>query len=395
MMWARSVSRFFACAAALTLIFAAACESSLQKDEERLGREYAADVEKHAKLVQGDPAERVERVGMALAKVACESEVPARYGSSEVCKFDYQFKVVEDKDVNAFSLPGGHVYLNTGLLDLISSDDELAGVLAHEIAHAAHHHMSKLLRKQASVDKYIAIVALAGILGNMRGRDLNNLLMGAQMIKVGKLSSYTQEAEKDADRTAVAYMVKSNYNPEGLLTFMRKLEEKHQENPTLPLGIYQTHPAPYRRVAAIGQAMQEEGIKVNLRHITDVACAKSVPADDGGERYRVMVSNKVLFEPATLKCGTTSKERAEQIATRINDALDSKITPRDIQENGAGGGSLAAKGVEIVRVEPEDARDAEAARVVLDKARAALEYAVWADWLRNDCAAAREPVPED
>ena len=393
-MWARSVSRLFACAVALTVILSAACESSLQKDEERLGREYAADVEKHAKLVQGEPAERVERVGKALAKVACELEVPARYGSSEVCKFDYRFKVVQDKDVNAFSLPGGYIYVNTGLLDLISSDDELAGVLAHEIAHAAHHHMTKLLRKQSSVDKYVALVALAGILGNMRGRDLNNLLMGAQMIKVGKLSGYTQEAEKDADRTAVAYMVKSNHNPEGLLSFMRKLEEKHQENPTLPLGIFQTHPAPYRRVAAISQAMQEEGIKVNLRHITDVACAKSVPADQGGDRYRVMVSKKVIFEPAALKCGTTSKERAEQMAKRINEALDAKITSRDIRQDGAGA-SLAAKGVEIVRVEPEDAANAEAARTLLDKARAALEYAVWADWLCNDCAAAREPAAED
>ena len=391
---AKSVSRFLVCAAALMLLVTAACGASLQKEEERLGREYAADVERHAKLVEDKAAvERVERIGKVLAKVACEVEVPAHYGSSEVCKFDYRFKVIEDKDVNAFSLPGGRIYVNSGLLDLVISDDELAGVLAHEIAHAAHHHLTRLIRKQTSVDKYVALIAVAGILANMRGRDLNNLLMGAQMIRTGQISSYTQQAERDADRVAVAYMVKSNYNPEGLLSFMRKLEDKHAENPTLPLGIFQTHPAPYRRVTAIAQAMQEEGIRLNMRRVRDVACAKSVPAEDGG-RYRVVVSKKVLFEPASLESGASSKDRADRIAERVNEALDARVTCRDIREDSSCH-LLMAKGIEIVKLEPEDALNAEAARALLDQARAALEYAVWADWLCNDCPAAQEPAIED
>ncbi|MCX8052496.1 MAG: M48 family metalloprotease [Armatimonadetes bacterium] len=391
---ARSVFKWLTCVTTLIIVLATTCESSLQEDEEKLGRDYAAEIEKRVKLVSGEQAERVARIGKDLAEIARNIEVPARYGSSEVSKFNYEFKVIEDKDVNAFSLPGGRIYVNSGLLDLITSDDELAGVLAHEIAHAAHHHMIALLRKQSNVDKYVALVAIAGILSNMRGRDLNNILMGAQMIRIGKLNTYTQEAEKDADRTAVAYMVRSKYNPEGLLSFMRKLEEKHQENPTLPLGIYQTHPAPYRRVAFIAQAMQEEGIKVNMREMTDMACARSVPADDEGNAYRVVINKKVIFEPAPLNSGVSSKDRSDQIAKRINEALDAKITSRDIRSDPTGT-ALLARDTEIIRIEPEDAPNPDAARALLHKARAALEYAIWADWLCNRCTNPQEPKPKE
>ncbi|MGB9618876.1 MAG: M48 family metalloprotease [Armatimonadota bacterium] len=370
------------CAILLVLLPTSACWSSLRTEEEKLGRHYAAQLERHATLVQGDATERVVRIGKVLAEIACTTEVPARYGSSEVCRFNYRFKVIEDSDVNAFSLPGGHIYVNTGLLDLVDSDDELAGVLAHEIAHAAHHHMTSLLRRQSSVDKYIAIVTLAGILGNMPGRDLNNLLLGAQMVRTGKLSSYTLEAEQDADRTAVAYLARSPYSPNGLLRFMRRLEEKHQQNPTLPLGIYQTHPAPHRRVAAIRQAMKEQGIEADTDGIMDMARATVVSVDEESCGYKVVIAGKTIFQPAPLKSGLTSKERADLIAQAINESLDSGITSADIWIDTLRP-ALYVRGVEIIKVEPEDAPNADAVRGVLERARTAIEYAAWADWLRG------------
>ena len=171
------------------------------QDEEELGKKYSRDIEEQSKIVT-DPAivERVDKIGQALAKIANEQEVPARYGSSSISKFKYTFKVIEDKDINAFSLPGGLIYVNTGLLEAVESDDELAGVLAHEIAHASHHHMSQIIEKQSRVDHIVAILAVAGILCNMRGNDFNNLLYGAQLMRTGKVSGYTMEAEKDADQ---------------------------------------------------------------------------------------------------------------------------------------------------------------------------------------------------
>lgn len=374
-------------AVALILPATGPVAASRQRDEENMGREYAADVEREAKLVTtGDAVERVKRIGQELAEIANTVEVPALYGSPEICKFNYQFKVVEEKDVNAFSLPGGIVYVNTGLIDMIGSDDELAGVLAHEIAHAAHHHMSYLLKKSSSADRYVALIALAGILGNVRSSDLNNLLLGAQMMKIGKLSGYTQEAEKDADHTAVAYLAKSKYNPEGMLTFMKKLDAKREEGSSLPLGIYQTHPAPHKRVSAITKAMQEAGLNPDLRRIQDVAYAKCVPVDENATQYQVKLGDRVLFEPAALQDGACSKDRAEAIARRINEALDAGMKPADLSED-ITRRAILAKGAELLRVEKEDAAlDAKGEAALLKKARSALEYAIWADWLCNGCA---------
>ena len=83
-----------------------------QAEEEKLGREYAKDVEQESKFVDDSAInERVNRIGQALAKIANEDEVKASYGSSTISKFNYTFKVVDDKEVNAFSLPGGHIYV--------------------------------------------------------------------------------------------------------------------------------------------------------------------------------------------------------------------------------------------------------------------------------------------
>jgi hypothetical protein len=361
-----------------------------KKDEEKTGREYANQIEKELVIID-DPeyVDRVQRIGRDLVQIAKEHEVKASYGNSEIYDFKYTFKVVEDEDVNAFALPGGHIYVNTGLLDIIESDDELAGVLAHEIAHVAHHHSTRLLKEQSRLDKYVALIALAGIFGRVKSTDLNNILLGAQMLRTGKTSSQTMDAERDADRTAVAYLAKSKYNTEGLLTFMKILDKKHSENPTLPLGIYKTHPSPFRRIDSITQAMIDEGLAPNVRKLRGVVYAQSVPVDENSDQYKVIICERDVCMPASLKNGgPTSKERAEQIAKRINTMLDSGIRAKDIIENTATG-RLVAGNMEIFKVEPEDTKVRKNTEV-LAQAKSALDRAAWADWLCNSCIASRE-----
>ncbi len=363
------------------------CDS--KKDEEKTGREYANQIDKELVIVD-DPeyVDRVQRVGQALVKIANSQEVNASYGESKIYDFKYQFKVIEDKDVNAFALPGGFIYVNTGLLDVIDSDDELAGVLAHEIAHIAHHHTSRLLKEQSKFDKYVALIALAGIFGKVKNTDLNNILLGAQMLRTGKTSSQTMDAERDADRTAVAYLARSNFKAEGLLTFMQKLDRIHAENPSLPLGIYKTHPSPFQRIDSITQAMVAEGLAPNVRKLKGVAYAQVV-ADENSDQYKVIICDRDVCMPASLKNGgPTSKERAEQIAKRINTMLDSGIRAKDIIENTASS-CLVAGNIEIFKVEPEDTK-ARKNTEVLAQAKSALERAAWADWLCNSCTASRE-----
>lgn len=357
-----------------------------QAQEEQLGRDYAKDVEKESRLLEDKTVnERINRIGQALAAIANSTEVKATYGSSEIAKFNYTFKVIEDKEVNAFSLPGGHIYINSGLIDLAESDDEIAGVLAHEVAHASHHHMMQLIRKQSSVDRYVALITLAGILTNMRSQDLNNLLYGAQLLKTGKMSGYTMEAERDADRAAVTYLAKSKYKPEGILSFMKKLDAKNDANPNVTLGIYQDHPAPFRRVASIAKAMRDEGINVDLRKARGIAYATTAPTDDSESRYKVTIGKKVVCSPASLQSGPTSKERAETIAGAINKMLDSGIGREDVAEDPTRG-RLLVRGNEVLKLESADAAlMGESSRALLDQARSALEYAIWADWLCDRC----------
>lgn len=389
MNWARLISKCLIITFALTLVCAGGSWGSAQKEEEDAGRQYAKSLDTQYKIID-DPAvvDRVKTVGQALAKVANENEVPATYGSSKVFQFKYEFKVVEDKDVNAFSLPGGIIYVNTGLLDFAKTDDELAGVLAHEIAHAAHHHVAQLVRKQSRVDRYVALIALAGILGNMRNQDLSNLLLGAQAMKIGKLSQLTQEAERDADRTAVAYLAKSNYDPLGMLSFMKKLEAQHDDNPTLPMGIFQTHPAPFRRVAAITKEMRKEGLKLDWRKLNGIACAEPVPVSEGSDQYQVIINKKTVYTPAAIGAGPGSKERAEVIAKQINAVLEAGVSVNDLREDSSGTRLVAGK-TEILSVSNEDAQlSAGTTRDLLNNARSALAFAIWADWLCNNCRVA-------
>ena len=118
--------------------------------EARTGQENSEQIEQSVKLVTDEAIlDRVNSIGQKLAEVAKTCEVQAGYGTSDLADFTYTFKVIEDNDINAMSLPGGYIYVNSGLLDFVKSDDELAGVLAHEIAHCAHHHVAVLTQKQS------------------------------------------------------------------------------------------------------------------------------------------------------------------------------------------------------------------------------------------------------
>ena len=122
--------------------------------EVRLGRDNADEHDKQSKLIT-DPAQldRVRRIGNEIAAIANKEVIPAYWGHAQMKQFQYVFKIVDDKDVNAYCMPGGFVYVCKGLLDKVRSDDELAGVLAHEISHAAHHHILKLLKEQSKIQK--------------------------------------------------------------------------------------------------------------------------------------------------------------------------------------------------------------------------------------------------
>jgi hypothetical protein len=345
--------------AALILAAGSALASSVEdmaKSEIKMGKEGAVEVEKEQKLLtDAKVTERVEKIGQAIAAIANSDVVPASYGKSDIYKFDYKFKVVDDESVNAFSLPGGIIYINKGLLDYVESDHELAGVLAHEVAHSAHHHMTYLIKEQSKLDGQIALVLLAGMLTRISSRDLGHILIGAQLLRIAKTSGYGQKAENDADVSAVAYVAKAGYNPVGSLTFMERLAHDYGARPALDLGIMQTHPIPTERCKTVTAQIKALGLPINRRAVTKAVKAVTEESEVGGLKIaQVKLGDQVLFEAAPIESVLTSEQRAEAVATKVNQLLDSDPVVREITL-GSDGRTVLARGEAIVVVTPQDA----------------------------------------
>lgn len=309
-----------------------------------MGKEAASETEKNCVLVK-DAAmiARVQRIGRELAAAANAKEVPAGYGCPTLSNFDYSFKVIDGEDINAFSIPGGHIYVYKGLIDSCETDYELAGVLAHEIAHAAHHHMVYLLKEQSRIEGKTAIILVASLLGDMRSRDMSNVMMGAQYYKTGKISGFGQKAERDADLTAIDYLIQAGYNPVGMLTFLERLAD-HPD--LVNWGILQTHPRPWERVEAVKCNLEARGIEINRRAVTTSNSARVCTLSDGNTTtYDVVVGQRFI-------CKLKQEANAKAAAERINGLLDIGLQIREIKvsEN-----AVIAHNQVIVEITDEDA----------------------------------------
>ncbi len=357
----------------------AAMAQSLGDAEISMGRKAAREVEKESKLVE-DPAilERVKTVGEAIAKIANSLEVEATYGSSRITPFKYTIKVIDEKEINAFCLPGGFVYIHKGLLDYVQSDHELAGVIAHEIAHASHHHMAYLLKEQGKLDGRIALVLLAGVLGNMDAQDLSHVLVGAQLVRIAYSSGYGQKAEADADRTAIAYLHKAGYNPVGLLTFMERLARDYAAKPHMDMGIFRTHPLSRDRAKAMIAEIEALNLPIKRREVTDAIKAVAESVGEGDDALCcVKLADTVIFQPAPIDGVLTSEQRAQITATKINQLLDREPQLRQIKLD-AEKRTVLACGEPVIIVTDEDvALSKKSAEELAEQAADALRSFIW------------------
>ena len=210
---------------------------SIEK-EVRLGREAAAEVDRQAKFVD-DPmiTEYVNRVGQNIV-LHSDSKVP------------FTIKVIDSDEVNAFALPGGFFYVNKGLLLAADNEAELAGVMAHEIAHVAARHAVENQTK-ASLLEYAAIggsIFLGGIPGMIYQNTAGIGLLGIFM-------KFSRSAEEEADKLGVQYMYAAGYDPSAMATMFEKLEAKNKKKPGFIARAFATHPAPPdRRATALALA---------------------------------------------------------------------------------------------------------------------------------------------
>ncbi|MGC8861575.1 MAG: M48 family metalloprotease [Armatimonadota bacterium] len=333
----------YLCAAIVATVLlvapAFAAEPDLGEHEVKLGQEAAAQVAKENKLSDNAAdLKRVREIGERIAAVANTKEVPALYGSPKITPFEYTFDIIEEDDVNAFCVPGGHIYVYRGLLNFVESDQELAAVIAHEIVHAAHHHMVYLLQKQAALNNQMAIAILATMLGGARATDLGNIVLGVQLYQIARLNGYGIQAERDADHAAITYLLEAGYNPVGLLTFLERLAKRPE---LVDWGIYRSHPLDAQRVAAAKTAIRSLGLTINRRETTRAIKAEvRVDTINGVDLPGVYIQDKLIYRPAPAG-GKTSADLAAEAAQAINDALDSDLKMFELKTDPNGGGVIA------------------------------------------------------
>jgi predicted Zn-dependent protease len=212
--------------------------SGSTEKEVRLGRELAAEVDRQAKFID-DPVitEYVNRVGQNIV-LHSDAKVP------------FTIKVIDSDEVNAFALPGGFFYVNKGLVLAADNEAELAGVMAHEIAHVCARHAVENQTK-ATLLEYLAIggsIFLGGIPGLIYQNTANFGLLGMFM-------KFSRSAESEADKLGVQYMYAAGYDPGAMATMFEKLEAKNKKKPGLISRAFASHPAPpERRAAALALA---------------------------------------------------------------------------------------------------------------------------------------------
>ena len=143
--------------------------------------------------------------------------------------------------VNAFSLPGGFIYVNRGLLDFVMNESELAGVLAHEVGHIVAYHSMNDVARRYLVDQGMYELQKAGMLNNQQMVDMLQQYGGPILLFADR--KFSREEESEADMLGMYNAIRAGYDPQGLVSALARLS-KFTGNPTLVEGLLMNHPLP-------------------------------------------------------------------------------------------------------------------------------------------------------
>ncbi len=236
-----------------TLLFLGACDKdgninvfSIEEDL-KIGQQVAAELEADSSVVilsEQDYDTAYMFIRAITDRVLASNDI--RYRT----EFPWQVKIIrDDNTLNAFCAPGGYIYVYTGLIKYLDTEDQLAGVMGHEIAHADKRHVTDNMTKEYGYTTLLGIFfgedqgALAGI-----AKGLVNL-------------SYSRKAEREADDFSVKYLCDTEYQANGAAGFFQKIINEGQSS--APPEFLSTHPNPDNRVEAINNKAREEGCSIS------------------------------------------------------------------------------------------------------------------------------------
>lgn len=214
------------------------------EDERKLGREFYEKLEKGNLLSPNEPASvfLTQLGGRILAK-------------SDKAPFDFKFSIIRSPAINAFATPGGYVYINQGLITLVENEGQLAGVLAHEIAHVNGRHIAELVEKSQKIGISTLAAILAGsFLGG--GGDAAAAVTAFSMATATAMTlKYNREQEESADRMGMLYLVTAGYNGSAMLDFLKIMRRYEYYSSNIP-SYFLTHPGTDERTRYIDALLQ-------------------------------------------------------------------------------------------------------------------------------------------
>lgn len=209
--------------------------------EVALGKQFAQEIERSVKLVD-DPVvnEYVNRVGQNLVRNS-DARVP------------FTIKVIDSDEMNAFALPGGFFYINSGLILRADEEAEMAGVMAHEIAHVTARHGTRNATK-GQIAQWAMIPAIIFLPGGWTGYGIYqglNFLIPISFLK------FSRDAEREADFLGLQYMYKAGYDPNAYVTFFEKIQAEEKRRPGSIPKVFSSHPPTPERIENTQQTIAE------------------------------------------------------------------------------------------------------------------------------------------
>jgi predicted Zn-dependent protease len=225
--------------------FARGVYAMTTEEEKKLGKKVFLEIEKEADLVRDLNVQAfVEKVGYSLVD------------QLELNPFEFKFYVINELDPNAFAIPGGYIFINTGLVVLAENEQEIAGVLAHEISHVTQRHIAKLIEKSKALSIATLGAILAGMIAGKGGPASGATVSMAQGMAGALTLKFSREIEQDADQHGLNLLIKAGYDPDGMINFFKRLQQVSLAMaPKVPAYLL-NHPAIENRISLLENILQ-------------------------------------------------------------------------------------------------------------------------------------------
>jgi hypothetical protein len=308
------------------------------KQEISMGEGIAKQIEERYKLVD-DPVlqERINKIGMNIVGVCDRQGLP------------YSFKVLDVDEVNAMAAPGGFVYVYKGLIDLMPTDDELAGIIGHEVGHVVKRH------SMGQLEKSLGMAVLMGATLGSKGFELQAVALNA--ISAG----YSRSDEREADRLGYELSVKAGYNQYGMLMGLTKLYEL---NPSQKNDLFSDHPEAMERIKLAKKYLANNNIRPTVVEVETDKAAKVVDGDwslpeikvaqeKTGPLYRAYLTAGSLYNITKVPDYSSSKYILDSDGTNLTIYYDNQviitITPEDAAADGVSLEELTNKYMDALR----------------------------------------------